>query len=112
MSWSPFMASDYADVSYYWRNDGQGGGEILTVQDCTQVVERAKAMARHNDGWSKSKEWKRAGTVPYVTLYKWIAEAGIQPNDPERQKKINQLCIKKLNDSDYRDLKTIPGRAG
>jgi hypothetical protein len=112
MSWKPFISSDYDDIQYYWRDDGQGGGEVLTVQDCTETVERAKAMATHNDGYSPSKEWKRAGSVPFTLLYKWIAEAGIEANDPERQQKINKLCIQKLNDSDYRHLRTIPGRAG
>lgn len=110
--WRDFCPSDYSDISYRWRDDGQGGGEVLTIQECAHHVERAKAMANHNDGYSPSREWKRAGTVPLTLLYKWIAEAGIEANDPERQAKINALCISKFNDADFKYLRTIPGRAG
>lgn len=111
-AWRDFGKSPYADIRRYWRDDGEGGGEILTVQNATDVVERAKAMAGHNDGYSKSRELKRAGIVPVTTMYKWIAEARLEPNDPDYAQKLNKLIIKKLNDSDYRDLRTIPGRAG
>ena len=110
--WSPFVSSDFADTRHYWRNDGAGGGEVLTVQDVTPIIERNKAMANHNDGWSKSKEWKRAGSVPYTTLYKWIAEERLDPADPEFAQKMHKMVLRKLNDSDYRHLKSIPGRAG
>ena len=110
--WRDFGTSKIPGVTRLWCDDGQGGGVIRTTQDVTAIVERNKAMANHNDGWSKSKEWKRAGTVPFLTMYKWIAEARLEPNDPEFQDKLNKLIIAKLNDSDYRHLKSIPGRAG
>lgn len=110
--WREFCPSDTPGVTYRWRDDGEGGGEILTAQNVAPILERNKAMANHNDGYSKSREFKRAGTVPLVTMYKWIAEERLEPADPQFQQKLNKLIIRKLNDPDYRHLRTIPGRAG
>jgi hypothetical protein len=110
--WRDFGASKIPGVTRYWADDGQGGGVIRTVQDVSAIIERNKAMANENDGFSKSREMKRAGTVPYLTLYKWIAEARLDVADPDFTDKLNKLIIRKLNDPDYRHLKTIPGRAG
>jgi hypothetical protein len=110
--WRDFGTSKIPGVTRYWADDGEGGGVVRTVQDVTAIVERNKAMANENDGYNKSRDFKRAGTVPYLTLYKWIAEAHLEPNDPDFTDKLNKLIIAKLNDSDYRHLRTIPGRAG
>ncbi|MED5549870.1 MAG: hypothetical protein VX529_10985 [Pseudomonadota bacterium] len=108
--WRDFGTSKVPGIKRYWRDDGNGGGEILSAQDVGAVLERNKVLANHNDGYSPSREMRRAGSVPYLTLYKWIAEAGLEPNDPDFQDKVNKLILRKLDDSDYRYLRTAPGR--
>lgn len=110
--WRDFGTSRIPGVKRQWADDGEGGGVVRTVQDVTAIIERNKAMANENDGYNKARDFKRAGTVPYVTLYKWIVEERLEPNDPDYTEKLNKLIIRKLNDPDYRHLRTIPGRAG
>ena len=110
--WRDFGTSSVPGVRRMWADDGEGGGVVRTVQDVTAIIERNKAMANHNDGYNKGRDMKRVGTVPFVTMYKWMTEARLEPNDPEFTEKLNKLIIAKLNDSDYQHLKSIPGRAG
>jgi len=109
-NWRDFGTSKTPGVKRQWRDDGMGGGEVLTSQDVGAILERNKALANHNDGYTPSRDVRRAGTVPFLTLYKWISEAGLEPNDPDFQDKMNKLILRKLDDSDYRHLRTAPGR--
>lgn len=46
-----------------------------TIQDCTAIAERAKAM--HNAGLHGSKDMKLAATIPAVFVEKYINDNGI-----------------------------------
>ena len=46
-----------------------------TIQDCTPIAERAKAM--HNEGLHGSADWKYAGAVPSVMIEKYCNDNGI-----------------------------------
>ena len=46
-----------------------------TIQDCTPIAERAKAM--HNEGFHGSADWKYAGAVPSVMIEKYCNDNGI-----------------------------------
>lgn len=110
--WREFGSSRIPGVKRMWADDGEGGGVVRTVQDVTSIVEHNKRAANTNDGYNKTRDMKRVGTVPYVTMYKWIAEARLDPADPEFTEKLNKIIIAKLNSGDFQYLKSIPGRAG
>ena len=96
------------DVAHYWEDDGQGGGLIHSVQDVAPILERNKALQNHNDGYSPSRELRRVGFIPNALLIKWQNEEGWNPWDPANAYKLAQ----KLNDIEYRHLRTAPGHLG
>ena len=46
-----------------------------TIQDCTPIAERAKAM--HNSGYTGSSEMKLAASIPMVMIEKYCNDRGI-----------------------------------
>lgn len=86
------------------------GGDltISSVQETAPILERNKAMANHNDGYSPSREMRRVATIPMVVAHKWLAEEGWWAFDPANSAKL----VQKLNDPDYAYLRTAPGRLG
>lgn len=108
--WRDFGVSKTLGTKRLWRDDGEGGGEILTTQDVAPILDRNKAMANHNDGYTPSKDMRRAGTVPMLILHKWIADARLTTDDPDYQEKLSKLVLAKLDDPDYLYLRTAPGR--
>lgn len=46
-----------------------------TIQDCTPIAERAKAL--HNSGHTGSSDFKLAATVPVVMIEKYCNDNGI-----------------------------------
>lgn len=70
------------------------------------VIERNKAMATHNDGYTQDRTIRRVATIPTIIWLKWLNEDGRDVYKPENAK---WLCDK-LNDPEWRDLRTAPGR--
>lgn len=91
-------------VAHYSRPDGAGGLEILSAQNVADVIERNKAMATTNDGYTPDRTMRRVATIPAVIEQKWIEE-GWYPHDKAE-------LARRLNSSDYAHLRTAPGRLG
>jgi len=108
--WRDFGKSATPGIKREWHDDGEGGGVIRTSQDVAPIIDRNRAMANHNDGYSPSRELRRAGTVPMLILYQWIAEAGLSDADPDYQDKLGKLILSKLDDPDFSGFRTAPGR--
>ena len=55
----------------------QQGADLITgtVQDCTPILEHAKAL--HNEGHHGSSEMRHAMTIPDVVIEKYCNERGI-----------------------------------
>lgn len=90
----------------YVRPDGDGGLILKEVQPVEAILDRNKAMATHNDGWSPSRELRREGSIPLSLAAKWKREQGVDVFAPSGR----EFLVRKLNDSDYRDLRTSPGK--
>lgn len=71
-------------------------------------LDHLKALANHDDaGWSPSRELRRVAHIPNIIILKWRQEGlDIFSQDPEQQKRYRA----KLNDPDWRWLRTAPGR--
>lgn len=89
----------------YWRSNGDGTHDVVTVQDLTPVVDRCQAMSNHNDGYSKSRELRRIAFIPAVLMVKWLNEEGWWWFDPDAGPQRDR----KLRDPDYAYLRTSPG---
>lgn len=86
-------------------HDGEGDtAAIETVQDVEPILDRNKAFATEDQNdW-----WRLAASIPDVVTLQWMRDDGIfWPKLPKREK--TAYLRRKLNDSDWRHLKTIPG---
>jgi hypothetical protein len=97
------------DVAHFAEDDGAGGLLIHSVQDVAPILERNKAMANHNDGYSPSRELRRVAFIPNIIRLKWLNEEGWDAYRPDL---FGEKLVAKLNDPEWRHLRTAPGRVG
>ena len=92
----------------WWHPQPDGTFLIEHEQDVEASLDHNKAMANEDDrGWSASRELRRVAHVPNIIIVKWLQEGlDIFDPDPEMQKRYRA----KLNDPDWRWLRTAPGR--
>jgi hypothetical protein len=95
-------------VNHAMRDNGDGTFSISSSQDLESVLDYCKAAESHNDGYSPSRELKRAFFLPDVLVIKWMNEEGWNAYDPA----CSDRLVRKMNDPDYAYLKTAPGRIG
>lgn len=81
----------------------------LTVHrgaDVEPNLELNKALYSLNDGYSPSREMRRAASIPMPIVEKWRNELGVNVFDPNHKEAVRRL----LNSNEYRFLRTAPGR--
>jgi hypothetical protein len=103
----PFYRSSFG-LLHSMRRNQDGSLSFAATQDCDPVLDRNKAMANHNDGYSPSREMRRVGSIPLVLIMKWKTEEGWDALDPDNKDRL----VRKLNDPEYAYLRTAPGRIG
>lgn len=103
----PFFRSA-AGIQHYRRVNADGTVTYAASQDTAPILERNKAEATHNDGYSKSRELRRVARLPYSLVYKWQTEEGWNALDPENADRL----MRKLNSAEYAYLRTADGRLG
>jgi len=81
---------------------------LTYVQDVEPYLERNKALYNADDGGytSKAREWKRYASIPNAVIMKWKIEEGIDVFNKDHWPAVKR----KLNSSEYRYLRTAPGR--
>ena len=80
----------------------------LTVhrgEDVEPILERNKALFNDGDGYSPTREWRRAASVPNAIIEKWRNELGVDIYNPDHRGKVLEL----LDSNEYRFLRTAPG---
>lgn len=92
-------------VRHEWEDHQDGTYTVHSSQDVADALDINKAMATHNDGYSKSREWRRAAHIPAIILLQWRQEIGSDPLHPQNR----AWLMRRLNDSDWRHLRTAPG---
>lgn len=94
-------------VATYHRYDSLTDETLLeSVQDVAPVLERNKALQNEDDkGWSRSRELRRAATIPDIVIMKWRNEYGVDLFNPDHWPAVKRL----LNDPEWRHLRTAPG---
>lgn len=106
---APLLLERYDDgleeVLHYDPYTDQGSIEIRA--DVEAHLDHNKALQNDGTGgWSPTKEWRRVASIPTIVQLKWFAEEGIRAWD-----KADWPAVKrKLNDPDWRWLRTAPGR--
>jgi hypothetical protein len=85
--------------------DSDGSLIVHREADVEPLLEANKALYTMNDGYSPSREWRRAATVPSIIIEKWKNEHGIDLSNPDHMPKVLEL----LDSNEYRFLRTAPG---
>lgn len=102
-----FLFRSEQGLDHYMIED-EGGTRFETVGHTDPVIERNKAMATHNDGYTPSREMRRVASIPYILINKWLVEEGWNALDPANHDRL----VRKLNDPDWAFLRTAPGQIG
>ena len=106
--WKPLHGSlNNGGLAHFWR-DTEEGGEIVTAQDLSSVIEHNKAAYARNDGYSADRSMRRVAFIPEIIRQKWLNEEGWDAYDAGCAQKL----MRKLNDPDWRYLRTAPGTLG
>lgn len=88
--------------------EDEGGVRFRATQEVDPILERNKAMATHNDGYTPSRELRRVASIPFGLIYEWLVNEGWNALDPENHDRLRQ----KLNSSEYAHLRTADGQLG
>jgi hypothetical protein len=79
---------------------------IVNRQECDSIISgNKKLLTDGTDGYTPSREMRRAATIPNIILEKWHKEDGIRWWDSEDAPKL----LAKLDDPEWRWLRTAPG---
>lgn len=106
-----FLFRSSAGVDHWMLTEGNQTRFVAT-QNVAPMLERNKAMATHNDGYSQSRELRRAASIPYVVGIKWLNEEGWWFMDADKDPGVARKLVAKLNSSEYRHLRTAEGHLG
>lgn len=96
----------------HWMIQEGNETRFAAEQDVAPILERNKAMANHNDGYSQSRELRRAASIPYAIGIKWLNEEGWWFMDADKDPGVAKKLMQKLNSSEYAYLRTAEGRLG
>jgi hypothetical protein len=86
--------------------DSDGSLIVHREADVEPILELNKALAASGDGYSPSREWRRAASIPLAIVEKWRNELGVDVFNPDHKPAVRRL----LNSSEYLYLRTAPGR--
>lgn len=102
------IAKTAGGVNWEMAHDDEGNRIIRGVQDVYDLLEANKAMFNENAGWSKGEKFmRRAASIPANLRMKWLIEEGW---DAWRPDLYDDMLTRKLNDIDYRHLRTAHWR--
>lgn len=86
--------------------DSDGSLIVHREADVEPLLEANKALYTSGDGYSPSREWRRAASIPMAIVEKWRNEHGVDVFNPDHRAAVRRL----LNSNEYLYLRTAPGR--
>lgn len=86
--------------------DGDGSLIVHREADVEPLLELNKALATSGDGYTPSRDLRRAASIPMAIIEKWRNELGVDVFNPDHIGAVRKL----LNSSEYLYLRTAPGR--
>lgn len=99
------LLTSAAGIHHTWVQE-DSGWRIASSQDVEPILDRNKAMATHNDGYTADRSMRRVATIPFIVQQMWLNDEGWDAFDPDNVDKLAQ----KLNSSEWAHLRTAPGR--
>jgi hypothetical protein len=88
------------------EEDSDGSLIVHRLADVEPLLEANKALATSGDGYTPSRDLRRAASIPLAIVEKWKNELGVDVFDQNDLPKVRQL----LNSNEYLYLRTAPGR--
>jgi hypothetical protein len=93
-------------TQYYEPTENGQGFRIYSEQDCSAIIEENKRkQAAGKSYYARDPDLWKVGSIPMVLMLKWGVEQGV-PGEKLFGEEMAEVCGKKLNDPDYRHLKT------
>ena len=83
-----------------------GDFTVETIHNVEPIMEANKRAQNNGDGFTPSRDMKWIARIPNVVIEKWLNELGVNIFDKNHAPAVRRL----LNSSDWRHLRTSPGR--
>ena len=77
-----------------------------------EMLDRNKAEATHNDGYTADRSMRRAARIPYIVGLQWLNEEGWWFEDAGHDPDVARKLVQKLNSSEWAHLRTAEGQLG
>lgn len=90
----------------YVEDATTGDLTVIRSDDAGPVLEHNKALQTLNDGYSPSRELRRAASIPFIVVELWKNQYGVDVLNPDHREGVRRL----LNSSEWAYLRTAPGR--
>lgn len=94
----------------YWINPETAAITVERIADVESLLDQNKRMFNENKNFSfmNKDEWGyKIADIPLIIVEKWLKEGvDVFSSDPDMTKKV----MRKLQDPDWRYLRTIPGK--
>lgn len=102
-----FDADPDTGETVWFEPTEDGGFTLQHEQDCEPILDHNQALrSTGDDAWKAGGDYRLEASIPNTVLMKWLVEDGIKFWTPEGMQRI----VKRVNDSDWRHLKTFNGR--
>lgn len=106
-----FLFRSSAGIDHWMVQDGKDTRFAATM-DTTPILDQNKAETNHNDGYTPSRDIRRAARIPYIVGLKWLNEEGWWFMDAGHDSDVARKLVQKLNSNEFAYLRTAEGRLG
>lgn len=97
-------------TQWYEETDDGEGFRIYSEQDAKAIIEANKQkQAMGRDYYARDKDMWKVACIPLILHLKWAEEQGI-PGHAMFGHEMTEITARKVNDPDYRHLKTADVR--
>lgn len=97
----------YGQTEFFHYDSATGDFTIETTQDVEPILDENARQRNSGDGFTPSRDMRKIATIPLVVLQLWKEKYGLDWMNRNHAKAIRE----KLNDADWRYLRTAPGCA-
>lgn len=94
-------------IRAYHERDPHNGATLITHEydDVDDILDNNKLNYNHVNGWNADRSFHKVASIPLAVVHKWLVEEGWDALDKRYSDKLKQ----KLNDPEWRYLRTSPG---
>lgn len=115
MSRKQFLKTSAAGINWSMERVANTGSiahdyAIHSHQEVDHILDANKAMATHNDGYTPSREMRRAASIPYSLIEHWRITEGWNAWDASHDPDVALKLVQKLNSREYQHLRTADGQ--